>query len=70
MNENPDRPKYVITFGTAPWVVALKNSLSSILRWAYTVAVFAGCAYLVFWRRESGWLFLPATFLIWFRRGL
>lgn len=44
--------------------------LRAVLRWSYTVAVFGGCAYLVFARGESGWLFVPACFLMVFRRGL
>ena len=71
MNENSDIKKIcVVTLGHPAWVAALEITLRAILRWAYTVAVFGGCAYLVFWRRESGWLFLPASILIWFRRGL
>lgn len=46
------------------------SALPSVLRTAYTFAVFGGCTYLVFWRGESGWLYVPAVGLIWFRRGL
>lgn len=72
MNENPTpQPNIaVIRIGQAPWVAALEITLRAILRWLYTVTVFGGCGYLVFWRGESGWLFLPAMGLLWFRRGL
>ncbi|WP_415907288.1 hypothetical protein [Oleiharenicola sp. Vm1] len=34
--------------------------LGAVLRVLVTLAVLAGCTYLVFWRGESGWLYLPA----------
>ena len=52
------------------WVDAFQFAFRATLRWLYTVAVFGGCSYLVFWRGESGWLYLPASFLLAFRRGL
>lgn len=42
----------------------------AVLRWIYTAGIFGGCSYLVFWRGESGWLYLLATMLMIFRRGL
>ncbi len=68
MNE---QPKYTYLHIEQPaWVTAADLFLRALLRWLYTVAVFGGCTYLVFWRGESGWLYLPAMLLIWFRRGL
>ena len=52
------------------WFDLFRHTLHALLRWTYTLAVFGGCTYLVFWRMESGWLFLPACLLILFRRGL
>ena len=40
------------------------------LRCAYSLGIFGGCTYLVFWRGESGWLYLLACVLMWFRRGI
>ena len=64
MNNNP------LMNPPPPWVIAFEIWWRAFLRWAFTVAVFGGCTYLVFWRRESGWLFLPAMILTIFRRGL
>lgn len=44
--------------------------IRAVLRWSYSLAVFGGCAHLVFWRGESGWLFALAAALMIFRRGL
>lgn len=33
------------------------------LRVLVTLAVLGGCTYLVFWRGESGWLYVPALIL-------
>lgn len=40
----------------------------ALLRVLVTLAVLAGCTYLVFWRGESGWLFVPALILARFAR--
>jgi len=52
------------------WVDAFQFGFRAVLRWLYTLAVFGGCTYIVFWRGESGWLYLPACLLLIFRRGL
>jgi len=61
---------HIIITTISPVIVSVKIIIHTLARWAYTVAVFGGCTYLVFWRGESGWLFVPAAFLLWFRRGL
>ena len=33
------------------------------MREVVTFAVIGGCTYLVFWRGESGWLYVPAIIL-------
>lgn len=58
--ESPKQLQYLVTL----------EILRALLRWLYTLAVFGGCTYLVFWRGESGWLYLPACLLLWFRREL
>ncbi|MDD2764169.1 MAG: hypothetical protein PHE83_09380 [Opitutaceae bacterium] len=67
MKKTPDAPKN-LTF----WIHQLdwNEFWRRLLRWLYTLSVFCGCTYLVFWRGESGWLFVPACLLLWFRRGL
>lgn len=40
--------------------VASYEMLCAALRVFVTLAVLGGCTYLVFWRGESGWLYVPA----------
>lgn len=60
----------VIILVKSPLILTVEIAIRAFARWSYTVAIFGGCAYLVFWGGESGWLFVPASFLLWFRRGL
>lgn len=70
MATEPKSPQIVTVTLRETWMDFSLRVLHALLRWLYTVAVFGGCTYLVFWRGESGWLFLPACLLLWFRRGL
>lgn len=52
----------------APWLDYARSLAALILRHVVTLAVLGGCTYLVFWRGESGWLYVPALFLARFAR--
>jgi hypothetical protein len=45
--------------GESTWAYLLKVTLRYLLK----AAVLGGCTYLVFWRGESGWIYLPAVFI-------
>lgn len=50
---------------------AVRNEkFRAFLRFAFTLAILGGCTVLVFGRGESGWLYVPALFLIRLRRGI
>jgi hypothetical protein len=44
------------------------QTMRTLVRVGVTLAVLGGCTYLVFWRGESGWLYLPALILARFAR--
>jgi fatty acid desaturase len=62
MNNDPETVR-VLVLRRRPFVDLLIEALFAALRVAVTLAVLAGCTYLVFWRGESGWLYVPALIL-------
>lgn len=66
MNQPTETIRHVVIM----WNDLIVGALRAAARLVFTLAVFGGCTYLVFWRAESGWLYVPALALMIFRRGL
>ncbi|MBW7895161.1 MAG: hypothetical protein H3C27_08605 [Opitutaceae bacterium] len=68
MNEESEKIRWLIR--CPAWLPALQHIATVTARLVYALGIVGGCTYLVFWRGESGWLYVFAVLLLQFRRFL